>query len=447
MAVRIPGDHPDLASALAAGADDIIVAGVVVGGLTIDRPLRLRGENGAVVRGGGLRVLVLEADVEVSGLRIENPDGKGITVRSGAPLLRDLRVSVSDVGLAFDGGSRALVQRCAIERSSNGVYVGGRAAPEVDGLSIIATGGGMVFRQAASGSFRDVQIVSGAFAAVETNDEATPEFERLHVHTAGTGGLFLHGQSRPGFRGVRIDRSGLSSVEIAEDAAPRLEGIAVEGSGGSGFYLHGSCAPRIVDAVVRRPQMAGVEAKDAADPTVDGLRIEQPLGSGLFIHGDAGGTWMEVVIEQPTLAGIEVSEKAHPELERVRVWGGAREGLRAIDQARVEAVELRIELCLRAAVAAAGAATLALDDLRVDDCRDSGLSLSGASQATLRRATVQGTDGAAATTADSTALSWRGGAADAAVALIAGGLSRVTLSGVDLRGEVRVGPTAVVARD
>ena len=154
---EVPARPGALAAAIAAAADGdvlILAAGVHGGGVEIDRPLVLRGRDGAVVLGpgAGSAITVLAPDVEIGGLEIRGSGSSHETLDSGIKLGRKAARAVVEGnrlvgnlhGVDIHGARGARVAGNVIEgrrdrrvnARGNGVYVWNAPGAAVEGNDI-----------------------------------------------------------------------------------------------------------------------------------------------------------------------------------------------------------------------------------------------------------------------------------------------------------------------
>jgi hypothetical protein len=405
MSVRVPQDHPTLAAALETGAEHILLEGEHEGEtLVLDRPVHIEGVGeGSSYTVTGTFICICSADARIENLRLVNLQGHGIRAKdSAAPAFHGLTIHVGGVALAADGQTRPELRSCKIERCGNGMELRGQTVPDVDEVLIVAGKGCMVFHDQSAGTFRNMGLLSGAFAAVETLGTSAPIFE--------TG--------------------------------------AIAGSGGGGFFVHGESKPRVAGFVFQNIKLAAVEVTEQADPIFDGLQISDTYGSALFIHGQAAGTYMDVTVRGPVVAGIDVSESAKAELENVSVWGGHAQGLWIHDEARVEVLGLKITHCRLAAVDVEGKGVLQIEDGHFEDNRDHGFYLRNSAQVAARRCTVRQCDTDGAYAKDAATLRWEGGSctANGQAALRAHEAAQIQHRDLEIDGPIQTGAHGKVER-
>lgn len=177
--VVAPGD--DLAAAVVAAApgDELVLAaGTHAGRVTLDRPLTLRGEPGAVLDGGG--------------------EGSVITVAAPGVTVRDLTIRGSgsdrvamDAGVFLTkGGKGAVIESNRFEGNLHGVRIQGAHDAAVRGNDITGRAG----RQSEAGNGISVWNAPGAL--VEDN-----------TIRLGRDGIFSSASKRDVFRGNRMEKT------------------------------------------------------------------------------------------------------------------------------------------------------------------------------------------------------------------------------------------------
>lgn len=174
-----PGDDLAAAVAAAAGGDELILsAGVHAGGVTLDRPLTLSGEPGAVLDGGGEgSVVIVDAPgVVVRGLAIRGSGGDRVAMDAGVVLTKAAR--------------GALVEGNTFVDNLHGVRLQGAPDATVRGNDITGRSG----RQAEAGN--GVMLWNAPGALIEGN----------HVRF-GRDGIFTRVSKRDVFRANRFEKT------------------------------------------------------------------------------------------------------------------------------------------------------------------------------------------------------------------------------------------------
>ncbi|MGG6239190.1 S-layer homology domain-containing protein [Nodosilinea sp. AN01ver1] len=126
--------------------------GVMIAGQEVTQGQEVVIAGGGAGPGGASVGLIIQGQSQLRGVTVQNPQGIGILVNSGAPLVRACRLSqcgvglqvastalplvsntrvetCGDRGLSFVDQARGEVQDCTVERCGTGIYIGQTAAP------------------------------------------------------------------------------------------------------------------------------------------------------------------------------------------------------------------------------------------------------------------------------------------------------------------------------
>ncbi|PSN75800.1 hypothetical protein C8B47_30665, partial [filamentous cyanobacterium CCP4] len=143
--------------------------------------------QGIVIAGGGAGPggtsvgLVIQGQSQLRGVTVQNPQGIGILINSGAPLVRACRLSQCRVGLQVAGAARPLaiaarvedcgdrglsfvdqargeVRDCTVERCGTGIYIGQTAAPLIRGCQCSSNQIGVQVAGSASPVLRQTRL-------------------------------------------------------------------------------------------------------------------------------------------------------------------------------------------------------------------------------------------------------------------------------------------------
>ncbi|MBD2113759.1 MULTISPECIES: S-layer homology domain-containing protein [Cyanophyceae] len=160
--------------------------------------------QGIAIAGGGsgpgaISVgLIIQGQGQLRGVTVQNPQGVGILIGSGAPLVRACRVSQCKVGLQVSGASRPLVaktgvndcgdrglsfvdqargevQDCTVERCGTGIYLGQNSAPLLRGCQCSNNQVGVQVAGAASPVLRHNRLVQNQTAGLVVQDTGRPD--------------------------------------------------------------------------------------------------------------------------------------------------------------------------------------------------------------------------------------------------------------------------------
>lgn len=160
--------------------------------------------QGVVVTGGGAGPggssvgLVIEGQSQLRGVTVQNPQGIGILINSGAGLVRACRLSQCAVGLQVGGAASPLVvktqvednrdrglsfidqargevQDCAVDRCGTGIYIGQNAAPLIRACQCSSNQVGVQVAGAASPVLRQNRLVQNQTAGLVVQDTSRPD--------------------------------------------------------------------------------------------------------------------------------------------------------------------------------------------------------------------------------------------------------------------------------
>ncbi|WOD40350.1 S-layer homology domain-containing protein [Nodosilinea sp. E11] len=162
-----------------------------------------QGQGIVVVGGGagpgGISVgLVLQGESQLRGVSVQNPQGIGILINSGAAVVRACRLSQCRVGLQVAGAARPLVantrvedcgdrglslidqargdlQDCSVERCGTGIYLSHTAAPLIRGCQCSGNQVGVQVSGSASPVLRQNRLVQNQVAGLVVQDTGRPD--------------------------------------------------------------------------------------------------------------------------------------------------------------------------------------------------------------------------------------------------------------------------------
>lgn len=160
--------------------------------------------QGVVVTGGGAGPggssvgLVIEGQSQLRGVTVQNPQGIGILINSGAGLVRACRLSQCAVGLQVGGAASPLVvktqvdqnrdrglsfidqargevQDCTVDRCGTGIYIGQNAAPLIRACQCSSNQVGVQVAGGASPVLRQNRLVQNQTAGLVVQDTSRPD--------------------------------------------------------------------------------------------------------------------------------------------------------------------------------------------------------------------------------------------------------------------------------
>jgi len=154
------------------------------------------GQDGATAQSLALR---LEGDSVVEGITVTNPEGNGIGIGAGTPVVRACWVhhcgrhglwiagsarpalvrcrveGMGDSGVWLEGQARAEVRDCTLRQGQTGITVTGQAAPLLCQNQIMANRVGLVVRDQAAPVLRHNQILQNQTVGLWVRDQARPD--------------------------------------------------------------------------------------------------------------------------------------------------------------------------------------------------------------------------------------------------------------------------------
>ncbi|MFQ4139648.1 S-layer homology domain-containing protein [Nodosilinea sp. PGN35] len=160
--------------------------------------------QGIAIAGGGpgtgaaTVALVIQGQSQLRGVTVQNPQGIGILIDSGAPLVRACRLSqcrvglqvsgvalplvaktvvndCGDRGLSFADGARGEVQDCTVERCGTGIYLGQNAAPLLHRCQCSNNQVGVQVADTASPVLRQNRLVQNQTLGLLVQDTGRPD--------------------------------------------------------------------------------------------------------------------------------------------------------------------------------------------------------------------------------------------------------------------------------
>lgn len=159
--------------------------------------------QGIVIAGGGAGPggasvgLVIQGQSQLRGVTVQNPQGIGILVNSGAPLVRACRVSQSAVGLQVAGTARPLISKTRVEDCGDrGLSFTDQARGEVQDCTVERCGTGIYTGQTAAPLIRNCQCSSNQIG-VQVAGSASPVLRQNRLGQNQTFGLVVQDTGRP----------------------------------------------------------------------------------------------------------------------------------------------------------------------------------------------------------------------------------------------------------
>jgi parallel beta-helix repeat protein len=176
--------------------------------LTLPEGVRVVGQEaaqgqGVVIAGGGLGpgntaiAVVMVAQSELRGVTVQNPQGVGIFIDSGAPSVVGCRLSQCRVGVQVGGAAQPLIANTLIESSGDrGLSFGDRARGEVQDCIVDRCGTGIYVGQTAAPLVHNSQCRNNQ-VGIQVAGSASPVLRSNRLLQNQTTGLVVQDAGRP----------------------------------------------------------------------------------------------------------------------------------------------------------------------------------------------------------------------------------------------------------
>lgn len=159
--------------------------------------------QGIVITGGGLGVggtsvgVVLQGQSQIRGVTVQNPQGVGILISTGAPMVYNCRLSQCPVGLQITGSAQPLISKTQVDSSRDrGLSFGNQTRGEVQDCTLERCGTGIYIGQTAAPLIRNTQCSSNQ-VGLQVAGEASPVLRQTRLVQNQTFGLVVQDTSRP----------------------------------------------------------------------------------------------------------------------------------------------------------------------------------------------------------------------------------------------------------
>lgn len=281
--------------------------GLHLGGLTIGKPLTLRGSGleattirtSASDAAAGVTILESARVVSLEQMSISGTDqGTGVVVRGGMVTARSLSISRYGVNVLVQGSGSILLEGCSV---------------------LAARQGGLVAYDSSDVLLRDCTFTNNRFWAVRAEDDARLTME----------GTSLRGSGLSGVGGISV--ISLSDNVSAEISASNLE----DNDTSTAIWINGGASVTLQDCRVTRNKGDGVSVSGSAHLSIlrsvisanGGETWSGSHGCGLGVFDTAVVEGVDVVISGHPESGIELFDGASLRLDRSHVELNGRFGV------------------------------------------------------------------------------------------------------------------------
>ncbi|GHA52922.1 MULTISPECIES: right-handed parallel beta-helix repeat-containing protein [Streptomyces] len=330
---RPPELHADRGSAVVLDAEAVALSGLHLTGADPEAPVvdARRGQaalDGCRVAGSAWAGLLAwhEGTVAVRDCEVSNARGAGVVVTSGRSNVVE-RTRISDVGssaVVVAEQGRLSVRDCQVERAGgNGVCANGAARVDVEAS----------------------RIDGCAKPALAVEQQARAQLSDVHVAGSATLDAYLTSSGETVLKDCRFTGAAQRSVHVGAGAAPLLRDCAVEGAGEYAVHVSSGARPRLEECAISGGQVGvAVEADGSvecvglhvADAAQAALRVDGPGLALLERFTVSGRRGLAAVVrgggrleirdgELDAAGGIDLDDTAESQLTgvRLRVPGGA----------------------------------------------------------------------------------------------------------------------------
>lgn len=158
--------------------------------------------EGIVITGGGIGAggtpvgIVLQGQSQLRGVTVQNSQGIGILIASGAPLVRACRFSQCLVGLEISGAAQPLIAKNRVEGGDRGLSFKGQSRGEIQDCTVERCGTGIYIDQTAAPLVRSTQC-AGNQVGILVAGGASPVLRQNRLVQNQTLGLMVQGTGHP----------------------------------------------------------------------------------------------------------------------------------------------------------------------------------------------------------------------------------------------------------
>ncbi|MDT3398831.1 right-handed parallel beta-helix repeat-containing protein [Streptomyces sp. B1866] len=356
---RRTGEYPSLTAALEAAAEgDVLTVapGTYRENLVVDRPVTLRGPEGA--GRGAVRIapadgvaLTIRAAAVVRDLHIESQDAAApaLLIEDSAPDVADVRVATrSAVGVEVRGHAQPTVRRCTVDN------------PAGVGFSVLDGAGGV---------FEDCEVVAAGQSGVSVRGGARPRLERCRVHHATGAGLALAGEGTAlEAVGCEVYEISGAGVQVSARATGHFADCRVHRTSADGVTLDTDAVLTLADCEIHDIPENAVDLRSRSVLTLTRCTVRRFGRNGLSVW-DAGtrvdANQCELHESTGDYPAVWVSDGAAAVLDSCRVRD-VPDALFVLDRgSRVDVVDSDLSQVRNTAVSVSDGATAQLDDCRI----------------------------------------------------------------------------------
>ncbi|MGB3136265.1 MAG: S-layer homology domain-containing protein [Nodosilinea sp.] len=266
--------------------------------------------GGGAGPGGRSVGLVIQGQSQLRGATVQNPQGVGILIDSGAPLVRACRLDQCVVGLEVASTAQPLILKTQVESCGDrGLSFIDQARGEVRDCVIERCGTGLAVDQTAAPLIRSSQCSSNQ-VGMRLTGAASPVLRQSRIVQNQTFGLIVQGTSRPDLGQpddpagniLRYNRQGDLRNETRQALGLVGNDVVPQGLAGT-VTLEASQQP---DPAAVPPSLLELDipASEAPSPEPPEDPAEEPVPPTASRFGDLGNHWATAYIEALAARGL-----------------------------------------------------------------------------------------------------------------------------------------------
>jgi len=312
--LSVPRDYAtvqEAVDAVAPGGTITIAEGTYIGGITLWKPVTLRGagQEATILQAQEDRKLVISIPAGVQGARLEKLAVRG-SERDGLLIygqahLEELQVSSNgDDGLEVWGSAQVALKDSIVSGNRwNGLVAVGSAQVSLQGCTVSDNGNGGLW----------------------VGDSAQVSLEDSTVSDNRLDGLVVGGSARVSLQGSTVFDNGWSGLDVRDSAQVSLEGSTVV-SDNIGLEVWGSAQVTLKDSTISGNVLDGLWVSGSARVTLQDCTVSNNGDNGLEVKGSARVTLQDSTVSDNEEDGLLVKDEAHVELTNTTIrnnrgWG------------------------------------------------------------------------------------------------------------------------------
>ncbi len=303
------GDYTTISDAISAarpGAEILIEPGVYDEGLTIDKPLEIKGNGNlgdVVIRAIGKDAILFNAvKGKVSNLVLKQNGGGnwfGVKIPQGCLELKGCDITSNSWScVAIYGNAYPIL-------SGNKIHDGNQS-----GIIISGNGQGMI---------ENNDIFGNTLSGIETTGDGNPTIRGNKIHDGKSSGVYVYENGQGMIEDNDIFDNTLAGITIKENGNPTVRCNKIHDGKSSGVYVYENGQGTIEDNDIFANVYSGIEIREGGNPTIRGNKIHDGKQDGVYVHENGQGTIEDNDILTNAYSGIEIKDGGNPTVQNNRI--------------------------------------------------------------------------------------------------------------------------------